>query len=161
MMRRLLAVAVLVAACGGKEKAADKPADKAGDKAAPVAEKPAEKTPADLLCRLWAAPENNATSKTLLQFGKDGKYLYLSFDGTAWTEAPSGFSFENGIFTDTGDKQTYKVAVSETELSLDNPEEGKTDFLKWRPAKPSDCDADSTATDCSIKGKKIPFACGS
>jgi hypothetical protein len=161
-MRYALIALLFLAACGNasKEKSGE---GKAGEGTAgenkPAEAKAVEKTPQENLCRLWASPENAAANRALLSFSKDGKFVYYTFDGTAWNESPSTYKLEGDTFTDLGDGQTYKASVTDASLSLDNPAEGKQDFLKWRPAAASDCDADSTAEACSMKGKKVPFNC--
>ena len=141
-----LCAALLLVACGGKKNEKKKD-PKAGTNATSEAVKDNTKpvlTKEQMLQRLWADPKNLDNAKSLLSFKADGTFSYFVFDGKAWKDFPSTYKIEGDSMTDLSDKQTYALTVSETKLTLDNPTEGKQDFIDWIPATAKDCDAAAT-----------------
>jgi major membrane immunogen (membrane-anchored lipoprotein) len=143
-----LCAALLLVACGGKKD--DKKKDpKTGANFTSEAVK--DNTPPkaalskeQMLQKLWADPKNLDNAKSLLSFKADGTFSYFVFDGKAWKDYPSSYKMEGDNLNDLGDKQTYVLKVSETKLTLDNPDKDKQDFIDWIPATSKDCDAAAT-----------------
>jgi hypothetical protein len=137
---------LLLVACGGKKN--DKKDPKADTSTGQLTKDNAPPKPTltkeQMLQKLWADPKNLDNAKSLLLFKPDGSFSYFVFDGKAWKDFPSTYKIEGDNMTDLTDKQTYALTVSETKLTLDNPNKDKQDFIDWIPATSKDCDAAAT-----------------